>query len=158
MRGSKANLGQGLPCSGRLLSRTRNVSEQAQEPQHTRQGFHTQTATQTSQLQPIPRKNIWCHAGSAALCLYVLQRASRRSGSVDTYNAKVTAYALYGAVEMIPVSNPSVSHLSMDMPLEANSHFTRTEAKNKLPQRLPNVTTGYAFSSNAHHIRLRTYR
>ena len=31
----------------------------------------TQTATQTSQLQPIPRKKIWCHSGSLALCLCV---------------------------------------------------------------------------------------
>jgi len=29
----------------------------------------TQTATETSQLQPIPRRNIWCHSGLAALVL-----------------------------------------------------------------------------------------
>ncbi len=63
------------------------------------------------------------------------------SGCDDTHIANVTAYALYGAVDMIPVS--ARCQLCFRIPLQRleESHFTRTDAKNRLPTRLPNVTT-----------------
>ena len=36
----------------------------------------TQTAMHTSQLQPIPRRKIWCHSGSFALCLQTIRDRS----------------------------------------------------------------------------------
>lgn len=55
-----------LPLAARCDKMPVSAAKQGRE-------FHgrqlTQTATQTSQLQAIPRKKIWCHSGSAALCL-----------------------------------------------------------------------------------------
>ena len=63
-----------------------------------------------------------------------------------TYSANVTAYALYGAVEMMPESGGnqvSVSCVLLVVEERGDagySHFVMIAAKNKLPTRFPNVT------------------
>ena len=54
--------------------------------------MRTQTATQTSQLHPMPRRKIWCHSGSAAFFLLKgVNHSQLVGGMFITYNAKVCA-------------------------------------------------------------------
>jgi hypothetical protein len=71
---------------------------------------------QTSQLHPIPRKNIWYQNGVAAFLLKQKMRAAidmrsisdftlgSQADVIDAHMAKETTYWLYGAVEIIPES------------------------------------------------------
>jgi hypothetical protein len=50
----------------------------------------TQTANETSQLQPIPRRKIWCHCGLIALALFIIfinLAMDILLGAVKTYKA-----------------------------------------------------------------------
>lgn len=82
--------------------------------------MRTHTAMLTSQLQPIPRKNIWCHSGVTAFLL----RTKRGKQPIDmrlanishvswieAHTAKEVTNSLYGAVEIIPESSGVDQHM-----------------------------------------------